>query len=30
MLAESWEFAPDGKSVRFILRQGVVSNWGNP
>ncbi len=29
-LAESWEFAPDGKSVRFVLRKGVVSNWGNP
>ncbi len=29
-LAESWEFAPDGKSVRFTLRKGVVSNWGNP
>lgn len=30
MLAERWEFAPDGKSVRFVLRKGVVSNWGNP
>lgn len=30
MLAEKWEFAPDGKSVRFVLRKGVVSNWGNP
>jgi peptide/nickel transport system substrate-binding protein len=29
MLAESWDFAPDGKSVRFTLRQGVMSNWGN-
>ncbi len=29
-LAESWEFAPDGKSVRFVLRKGVKSNWGNP
>lgn len=28
-LAESWEFAPDGKSVRFTLRKGVKSNWGN-
>jgi peptide/nickel transport system substrate-binding protein len=28
-LAESWEFAADGKSVRFVLRKGVVSNWGN-
>nr|WP_186363646.1 ABC transporter substrate-binding protein [Rhizobium sp. ACO-34A] len=30
MLAESWEFAPDGKSVRLVLRKGVLSNWGNP
>ncbi|WP_341678078.1 ABC transporter substrate-binding protein [Niveibacterium sp. SC-1] len=29
-LAESWTFAPDGKSVQFKLRRGVVSNWGNP
>lgn len=28
-LAESWVFAPDGKSVRFTLRKGVKSNWGN-
>lgn len=28
-LAESWTFAPDGKSVRFTLRKGVLSNWGN-
>ena len=28
-LAESWEFAPDGKSARFVLRKGVKSNWGN-
>lgn len=28
-LAESWEFAADGKSVRFKLREGVLSNWGN-
>ncbi|HSI41035.1 MAG TPA: ABC transporter substrate-binding protein [Xanthobacteraceae bacterium] len=28
-LAESWEFAPDGKSARFTLRKGVLSNWGN-
>lgn len=29
-LAESWEFSPDGKVARFMLRKGVVSNWGNP
>ena len=29
MLAESWEFAPDGKYVKFKLREGVLSNWGN-
>jgi len=29
MLAESWEYAADGKSVRFKLREGVKSNWGN-
>ena len=29
MLAESWAFAEDGKSVVFTLRQGVLSNWGN-
>src|ERR1700678_3025307 len=29
-LAESWEFAPDGKTARFRLREGVVSNYGNP
>lgn len=29
MLAESWDYAPDGKSVRFTLRKGVMSNWGN-
>jgi peptide/nickel transport system substrate-binding protein len=29
-LAESWEFAPDGKTARFKLREGVVSNYGNP
>ena len=28
-LAESWEFAADGKSVKFKLREGVLSNWGN-
>ena len=28
-LAESWEFAPDGKYVKFKLREGVLSNWGN-
>ncbi len=29
MLAESWDYAPDGKSVKFTLRKGVPSNWGN-
>ena len=29
-LAGSFEFAPDGKTARFHLRQGVVSNHGNP
>jgi peptide/nickel transport system substrate-binding protein len=29
-LAESWEFTSDGKTARFVLRKGVVSNWGNP
>jgi peptide/nickel transport system substrate-binding protein len=29
MLAESWEFAPDGKYAKFKLREGVLSNWGN-
>ncbi len=28
-LAESWAFAADGTSVRFTLRKGVKSNWGN-
>lgn len=28
-LAESWEFAADGTSVKFKLREGVLSNWGN-
>ncbi len=28
-LAESWEFASDGTSVKFKLREGVLSNWGN-
>jgi peptide/nickel transport system substrate-binding protein len=29
-LAESWEFSPDGRTVRFNLRKGVVSQYGNP
>jgi len=28
-LAESWAFAADGTSVKFTLRKGVKSNWGN-
>lgn len=28
-LAESWDVAPDGKSVTFHLRKGVMSHWGN-
>ena len=28
-LAETWELDPDGKLVRFKLRKGVMSNWGN-
>lgn len=28
-LAQSWALAPDGMSVRFTLRKGVRSNWGN-
>jgi peptide/nickel transport system substrate-binding protein len=28
-LAESWEVGSDGRSIRFHLRQGVKSNWGN-
>ena len=28
-LAESFELDPSGRSVRFHLRQGVKSNWGN-
>jgi peptide/nickel transport system substrate-binding protein len=30
LLAESWESSKDGKVWRFKLRQGVVSNYGNP
>ena len=29
-LAEAWEFTPDGRTARFHLRPGVVSNHGNP
>jgi peptide/nickel transport system substrate-binding protein len=29
-LAEKWEFSQDGKKATFVLRKGVVSNWGNP
>ena len=29
-LAESWELAPDGRKATFKLREGVMSNWGNP
>ncbi|MCW6510168.1 ABC transporter substrate-binding protein [Lichenifustis flavocetrariae] len=28
-LAESWDVAPDGLSLRMHLRKGVLSNWGN-
>ncbi len=28
-LAESWEVDPDSQWVRFKLREGVKSNWGN-
>ena len=28
-LAESWEVDPDSQWVRFKLREGVMSNWGN-
>src|SRR5260370_41751021 len=28
-LAEKWEISSDGTVARFILRQGVKSNWGN-
>lgn len=29
-LAERWGISPDGTKVTFVLRKGVVSNWGNP
>lgn len=29
-LAEAWEMTPDGTKATFKLREGVVSNWGNP
>ena len=29
-LAEAWEVSPDGRKATFKLREGVVSNWGNP
>jgi len=29
-LAEQWEVSPDGRKATFKLREGVVSNWGNP
>jgi len=28
-LAESWEIDPDSAWIRFKLREGVTSNWGN-
>lgn len=28
-LAESWEIDPDSQWIRFKLREGVKSNWGN-
>ncbi|MBT6441640.1 MAG: ABC transporter substrate-binding protein [Alphaproteobacteria bacterium] len=28
-LAESWEIDPDSQWIRFKLREGVMSNWGN-
>ncbi|NQT04213.1 MAG: ABC transporter substrate-binding protein [Planctomycetes bacterium] len=28
-LAENWDLDPDGRWVRFHLRKGVKSNWGN-
>ncbi len=30
LLAESWEMAPDGLSVTFKLRQGIIFHDGNP
>lgn len=29
-LAEEWSVSDDGRTATFKLREGVVSNWGNP
>lgn len=29
-LAEEWDISDDGRKATFKLREGVVSNWGNP
>lgn len=29
-LAEKWDISDDGRKATFKLREGVVSNWGNP